>query len=141
PATRSMIEAAGGVALASNGDVYITQAGRGLILRIRADGVLQHVASSLGPVDFNNVGDGGPATAAYIQFTRDVCIDASASLYAVDQRARIRKIDQTSGIITTVAGTGVAGFSGDGGSATQAKIDEPTHIACVADGTLYFLDS
>lgn len=141
PANRSMIEAAGGVALASNGDVYITQAGRGLILRIRADGVLQHVAGSLGPVDFSHVGDGGPAVDAFIGFARDVCIDASGNLYAVDTRARVRRIDGTTGIITTVAGTGVAGFSGDAGPAKQAQIEEPTHIACAPDGTLYFLDA
>lgn len=141
PATRSMIQAAGGVALASNGDIYITQAGRGLILRIRADGILQHVAGRLGPVDFNYVGDDGPATDAYIGFARDVCIDASGNLFAVDQRARIRKIAATSGIITTVAGTGVVGFSGDGGLATQARLEEPTHIGCAPDGTFYFLDA
>lgn len=139
-ATRSMVQPLG-LALAPNGDLYFTQTNRGLVLRVRADGILQHVAGKLTPHSMSEVGDGGPATEAVFGFPRSIALDGAGNLYVGDQRARIRRIDASTGIITTVAGTGVAGFSGDGGQATQAQIGDPSHIAALPDGTLYFLDN
>ncbi|HEY3053174.1 MAG TPA: IPT/TIG domain-containing protein, partial [Thermoanaerobaculia bacterium] len=139
PATRSMVFP-WGVAMAPNGDVYFTQVVRNLILRVRVDGILERVAGSLRSADTGSLGDGGPALDAFIAFPRSVVRDAAGNLYVGDARGRVRKIDAITGVITTIAGTGTAGFSGDGGPATQAQIIEPTHLFCRPDGTLYFLD-
>jgi sugar lactone lactonase YvrE len=139
PATRSMV-LPWGLAIAANGDIYFAQSDRGLVLRVRADGILQRVAGSLRP-DFSKPGDGGPALDAHIGFPRSVAIDSAGNVYVGDNwRARVRRIDSITGIITTAAGTGDQGFSGDGGQAAQAQIREATHLFCTPDGTLYFLD-
>src|ERR1700741_4545006 len=78
------------------------------------------------------LGDGGPATSAYIGQAYGIAIDGLGNTYIADQfHSRIRKVS-TSGIIITIAGTGVAGFSGDGGPAISAQINQPLAIACDA---------
>ena len=67
-------------------------------------------------------GDGGPATAAILNLPTSVAINRTGDLYFCDWNARIRKIDERTGIVTTVAGTGVWGFGGDGGPATSALL-------------------
>jgi RHS repeat-associated protein len=85
-------------------------------------------------------GDGGPATDAWLSFPSDVAVDAEGNVYIADiYNNRIRKVD-TDGIITTVAGTGDAGFSGDGGLATNAQLDWPIEVCVDAQGNLYIAD-
>ncbi|MBL8210726.1 MAG: hypothetical protein JNK87_08445, partial [Bryobacterales bacterium] len=85
-------------------------------------------------------GDGGPATDAAIRFPRGVAVDAAGNLYISDTgNHRIRKV-APNGIITTYAGTGVSGFSGDGGPATLARLNEPDSMVTDAAGNLYFSD-
>jgi sugar lactone lactonase YvrE len=85
-------------------------------------------------------GDGGPATQARIRAPRAIALDGNGVLYIADSRNhRIRRVG-SDGIITTIAGTGVAGFSGDGGPATLARLNQPRGLT-VADGTLYIADS
>jgi len=85
-------------------------------------------------------GDGGPATAARLNFPAETEVDAAGNLYIADQlNDRVRKVN-TSGIITTVAGTGVAGFSGDGGPATAARLHEPIDLLFDGSGNLYIAD-
>jgi len=87
------------------------------------------------------VGDGGPATNAPIAHPAGVAVDASGNLYIADsENHRVRKVD-TSGIITTVAGNGTAGYSGDGGPATNASLRAPNGVAVDASGNLYIADS
>jgi len=86
-------------------------------------------------------GDGGPATSAQLNQPRAIAFDRSGNRYVVDTvNQRIRKIDP-SGIITTIAGTGVAGYSGDGGPATAAVINWPHGAALDSAGNLYISDS
>ncbi|MEI6184960.1 MAG: hypothetical protein WCP65_05475, partial [Bacteroidota bacterium] len=86
-------------------------------------------------------GDGGLATLAKIGVAPNVCIDASGNIYFADQtNQRIRKIS-TSGIITTVAGNGTTGFSGDGGAATVAQLYNPSDVAVDGSGNLYIADN
>jgi uncharacterized protein (TIGR03437 family) len=82
-------------------------------------------------------GDGGPATRAQLNGPWSVAVDSAGSLYIADG-TRIRKV--SGGIITTVAGNGIAGFSGDGGPATQAMISNPQGMAVDGAGNLYFSD-
>ncbi|HYM62546.1 MAG TPA: IPT/TIG domain-containing protein [Thermoanaerobaculia bacterium] len=138
PATKSPLSP-WGLAAAPNGDIFAV-GDRNLIFRISADGILHRAAGTLGPANFQFLGDGGPALDAFIGFPRDVARDAAGNLYVNDSaRCRIRRIDP-GGMITTIAGTGNKAFSGDGGPAAKADLLEPTHLTCAPDGTIYFLD-
>jgi streptogramin lyase len=140
PATEAMIDPTD-VTVAANGDIYYMEVAHSLLFRIDSDGILHHVAGTLSPFDPELVGDGGAAVDAFFGFSRSVAVDAAGNAYITDSRARIRKIEAATGIVSTVAGTGEMGYSGDGGPAAQAQIGEPTHIACAPDGTLYFVDA
>lgn len=84
-------------------------------------------------------GDGGIATNAQLNYVAGVAFDSHENLFICDGNNRIRKVD-TTGIITTFAGTGIAGFSGDNGLAINASIDNPHDIAFDAVGNLYISD-
>jgi uncharacterized protein (TIGR03437 family) len=85
-------------------------------------------------------GDGGAASSATVNSPPDVTFDLFGNLYIADQNNnRVRKVD-TKGIITTVAGNGTAGFSGDGGLATQAELNAPTGVCTDASGNLFIVD-
>lgn len=86
-------------------------------------------------------GDGGPATQAQLNFPRSIVLDKKGNLFIADrQNHRVRKVD-TEGIITTIAGTGVNGFSGDGGPATNAALNSPFDVLLDEDGNLYIADA
>src|SRR2546423_282466 len=86
------------------------------------------------------LGDGGPATAASLQYPTGVALDHDGNVFIADAaNHRIRRIDPD-GTITTVAGTGVAGFAGDGGPATEAKLHKPTGVAVSRKGELFIAD-
>ena len=86
------------------------------------------------------VGDGGPATEADLKWPRGVAVDAEGNLYIADAGfARVRKVDPA-GIITTVAGTGEKRFSGDGGPATDATLNQPLAVTLGPDGALYIAE-
>ena len=86
-------------------------------------------------------GDGGLATQAKLSFPMGLAIDASGNLYISDSgNSRIRKVG-TDGIITTVAGTGAAGHSGDGGPAHEAELSTPRGVGVDASGNLYIADT
>jgi len=86
-------------------------------------------------------GDGGPATTASLNFTQAVCVDSLGNIYAADTyNNRIRKISP-SGTISTIAGTGTYGYSGDGGLATNAALINPSSICLDSSNNLYFSDS
>ena len=84
-------------------------------------------------------GDGGQATSASLASPNSVAVDASGNLYIADISNRVRKVSP-SGIITTVAGNGTQGFSGDGGPAISASLNEPYGLAVDASGNLYISD-
>jgi hypothetical protein len=86
-------------------------------------------------------GDNGPATSAWLDSPNSVAVDASGNLYIADtSNNRIRKV-APSGAITTVAGNGTAGYSGDGGPATSAELDRPYGVAVDQSGNLYIADT
>lgn len=85
-------------------------------------------------------GDGGPAAAAQLSYPQKLAYDASGNLYIVDSgNHRVRRVTP-GGTITTVAGTGTAGFSGDGGPAVAAQLNQPTGISVDGAGNLYIAD-
>jgi len=86
-------------------------------------------------------GDGGPAALARLDMPFDVALDVRGDIYISDTfNHRVRRIERKSGTITTVAGTGSAGFSGDGGLATKAQLNEPYGIVLNSGGDLFVAD-
>jgi len=94
-----------------------------------------------GKVDRARIGDGGPAKEAVLVGARAVCVDAKGNTYVCEREGNaIRKID-AAGVITTVAGTGKAGYDGDGGDARKATFRGPKGIRCDRDGNLYVVET
>src|SRR6185503_8883585 len=106
-----------GVAVDSSGDLFISDVNNSRIRKVElATGVVTTVAGN-GTRAFS--GDGGPATAAELHTPEAVALDSSGDLFIADNgNSRIREVNLTTGLITTVAGHGALGFSGDGGPAT-----------------------
>lgn len=87
-------------------------------------------------------GDGGMASAATFYYPSGIAVDTSLNIYVVDRGNNcVRKINSSTGIMSTIAGTGVGGFTGDGGAATAAKMYIPRHIALDKYGNLYVCES
>jgi len=124
----------------SAGNTYFADTSNNRIRRIDATtGIITTIAGT-GSAGYS--GDGGLATAAMINAPYGVCLDSSGSVvYVAESNGhRIRKININTGIITTIAGTGTAGYSGDGGSATSAMINTPYGIWPNSSGDIYFAD-
>ena len=137
PATEAHLNLPDGMATDSAGNLYIADAGNHRIRKVDSSGVITTVAGS---GDHGYSGDGGPATAARLRNPRGVATDDAGNLYIADaSNHRIRKAD-SSGVITTVAGTGESWYGGDGGPAVQAWLSYPTGIATDGDGNLYIVD-
>jgi trimeric autotransporter adhesin len=131
PAASAQLNDANGVAVDSNGDVYIADADR---IRKVSDGIITTVAGN-GMGGFS--GDNGPAVDAGLGDPGGVAVDAAGNLYIADSLNQcIRKVT-TNGIITTVAGNGTPGFSGDNGPATSAELFEPGGVAVDSAGDLF----
>jgi DNA-binding beta-propeller fold protein YncE len=99
------------------------------------------ITTAVGTGEKGFAGDGGPAAAAVLNGPFDVAFDRAGNLYFSDTfNHRIRRVDARSGIIITVAGNGEAGYSGDGGPATAASLNEPYGIVLDRAGNLYIAD-
>ncbi|MFH1674773.1 MAG: RHS repeat-associated core domain-containing protein [Pseudomonadota bacterium] len=138
PAIEAAVRSPYGIAVDSEGNLYITAYNYCWIRKVDTTGIITTVAGN-GTMGYS--GDGGPATEAQLSSTLDVAVDAAGNLYIADwNNNRIRKVD-TSGMITTFAGTGDAGYSGDGGAAVEAQMGSPYGVAVDSEGTLYIADS
>jgi sugar lactone lactonase YvrE len=138
PATKAQLWNPRGLALDNAGNLYIADTNNHRIRKIDSAGTITTVA---GNGTQNSTGDDGPASLAQFRFPVGVALDRSRNLYIAEADGhRVRKIDQ-SGHISTVAGTGVAGFSGDGGPATRAQLGVPLGIAVDDSGNLYIADA
>jgi sugar lactone lactonase YvrE len=144
PATEADIATPMGLAVGEDGSLYIADCDNHRIRRVSPDGVIMTVAGDGWEGERGegrHAGDGGPATRASLNFPADVAPGPDGSLYIADTgNHRIRRVDGT-GIITTVAGNGSPGYSGDDGLATRASLNQPAAVAMAADGTLYIADS
>ena len=143
PATSAQLNWPLGVAVDGAGNLFIADRGNNHIRKVSTSGIITSVAG--GGTLQGSSGDGGPATSAALE-TAGVAVDGAGNLFLVDGnsydgRARIRKVSP-SGIITTVAGTGTAGFSGDDGPATNAQLilTESTGLAVDGAGNLFLAD-
>jgi len=140
PATAAALAAPESVVLDGAGNLYFSEWGNHIIRRVDSGtGVITTVAGS-GTAGYS--GDGGPATAAQLDTPEGVAVDIAGNLYIADSNNnRIRRVDGTTGIITTITGNGTWGFSGDGGLATAATLGTSRGIAVDAAGNLYIADS
>jgi len=136
-ATGAMLAFPEGVAVDGLGNLYVIDASR---IR-RVDATTGIITTLAGSDQQGAAGDGGPALSALLSYPRDVTVDGLGNVYIADGTNRIRRVDAASGIITTVAGTGTAGFSGDGSAATAAQLDRPEGVAVDNLGNLYIADS
>jgi len=119
------------------GSLYIADFYNNRIRKVDTNGIIATVAGN-GGQGFS--GDGGPATNATFLGVTGVAVDTAGNLYINDwYNNRIRKVD-TNGTITTIAGNGTAGFSGDGGVATNASLNRPEGVTVDAMGNLYIAD-
>lgn len=136
PATAGKLKAPRGIAVTATG-IHIADYGN-CRMRLVSAGV---ITTSAGTGWCHFGGDGGPATNAALSTIGDVAADSSGNIYIADTaNCRVRKVD-TGGTITTLAGTGVCAFSGDGGAATSAALNSPQGVAVDASGAVYIADS
>jgi sugar lactone lactonase YvrE len=139
-AVAAKLSSPGGVAVDAHGNVYIADTSNGRIRKVDAAGIITTVA---GKSDYGSFsGDGGPAVDADLNRPQTVAIDRDGNLYIADtDNNRIRKVD-TSGIISTVAGSSETdGYSGDGGPAVNAQLYEPEGVMVDGSGNLYISDT
>ncbi|HLY62799.1 MAG TPA: PxKF domain-containing protein [Terriglobia bacterium] len=142
PATSAEIRDPIAVAVDSAGNVYIADTSNSRVRKVSTSGTITTFAGGgtgcAGQTD--SVGDGCPATSANFALTYGVAVDSAGNVYIADtDNFRLRKVG-TDGIITTVAGNGTYGYSGDGGPATSAELDSPFGVAVDSAGNLYFAD-
>lgn len=128
-----------GIAVDGNGNLYFVDTTNRIYKMSLQTGIATIFAGN-GTAGFS--GDGGPATSAAINEPRGMSVDASGSLYFADEsNQRIRRVDATTGFITTVAGNGTPGYTGDGGSATSAELNYPLDVKLDQSGNLFISDS
>jgi serine/threonine-protein kinase len=124
--------------------VLIADTRNGRIRRVERDGVIRVVAGTTLPWDAGegrwDKGDYGPALSASFSYIEAVTVGPHDDIYIGDAVGRVRKIDAQTGIITTVAGLGISGYTGDGGPAIQARIGAPAAIRFDRQGNLYVAD-
>ena len=143
-ATSALLGQPLGIAVDANGNIYFADFDLFVVRRVdAATGIITTIAGVAGQLDlFGGDGDGGPATSATLGTPLGVALDAAGNLYISDEmNSRVRKVDRSTGIITTVAGDGGVFFGGDGGQATLASIANPQGIALDSLGNMYIADT
>jgi len=138
-ATTVPLSLPGGLAYDSLGNLYIAATNDHVVRVVSPTGVINTFAGT-GAQGFS--GDGGAATSAQLDSPTGIAVDASNNVYIADtHNNRIREVLASTGVINTIAGTGVAGFAGDGGAATSALLNYPTAVAVDSAGNIYIADT
>ena len=144
PAIEARLKLPRGLAVDNEGNLFIADGDNGRIRRVDAlTGIITTVAGGGIPKRVSGVidpGDGGLATDAFIRIARDVAVDDKGNVYFTAED-RVRKVDATTGVITTLTGTGINDLSGDGGPAEGAGIADPLGVTVDDQGNIYFADS
>lgn len=136
-ATAAAVGTPAGITYDATGNVYFTDYSNSVVRKISSSGIITTVAGSATGI---YPGDGGAATNAQLGVITGIAIDATGNLYIADGgNHRIRKVS-TTGIITTVAGTGTSGYTGDGGPATAARLNSPYDVAVSSTGEIIIAD-
>ncbi len=139
PATAAQLYYPYAIDFDQSGNLFMCDLGTSIIRKIDPSGIITTIAGTAST--FGNSGDGGPASACLLNSPVNLKVDRYNRIYICDRSNRkIRMID-TTGIITTVAGNGTSGYTGDGGPATNAEMVSPHGIAFDGSGNLYFADA
>jgi sugar lactone lactonase YvrE len=137
-ATKAPLNGPYGLAVDGAGNFFIVESGDSRIRKVGTNGIITTVAGK-GAAGYS--GDGAAATNATLNNPAGAAVDGAGNLFIADTRNnRIRRVD-TNGIITTVAGEGAAGYSGDGGAATSASLKAPNDVTADAAGNLFIADT
>jgi sugar lactone lactonase YvrE len=138
PATNASLSLPDGAAVDDSGNLFIADNLSNRIRKVDANGIISTIAGN-GTNGYS--GDGGAATNARLANPENVMVDAVGNVFIGDNyNNRVRKVD-TNGVITTVAGNGTNGYSGDGGAATNASLSFPSGMALDAFGNLFIADT
>jgi uncharacterized protein (TIGR03437 family) len=135
-ATSALLNGPAGVAVDSSGNLYIADLDNSRIREVSAGTITTFAGNGIAAIS----GDGGPVSRATLAAPQSLLIDSAGNLYLGDSVGRVRMIS-ASGTITTIVGEGPAGYSGDGGAASQAQINGPFGLAIDAMGNLYIADT
>ncbi len=139
PAIAAMLTNPTGVAVDSAGNFYIADVGNNRVRRV--DAATQNITPFAGTGTPGFLGDGGQAANALLSGPQNVALDSSGNLFIADDgNGALRRVDAATGIITTFAGTGKLGFSGDGGLATSAQLGSIVQFAIDGSGNLFLSD-
>jgi uncharacterized protein (TIGR03437 family) len=136
-ATNATLDLPVSLAVDPAGDIYISDQGNNVVRKVSPTGVITTVA---GTGAIGTGGDGGPATKATFDNPAGVALDAAGNLYIIDVGNCRLRVMLTTGIIQTVAGNGGCGYSGDGGPATNAELNDPRSVAVGTFGDVYIAD-
>jgi len=138
PASKAQLDDPTGIVRGHEGALYICDTANHRIRKVTPSGKISTLA---GTGERGWSGDGGPATAAKLNEPYEARLDAAGNVFWVERLSHtVRKLDATTGVISTIAGVGTNGFSGDGGPATQAKLNDPHSIGFDKAGDLYIAD-
>ncbi len=136
-ATLAQLNSPQGLAIDSVDNIYVADTNNNRIRKISPSGIITTIAG-VGTAGFS--GDGQPALSAQLNKPKGLALNSSGDLYIADrQNHRIRKI--VDGVISTVAGSGISGYSGDNGPAPLAQLTEPSHVAVLDSGIIYIADT
>ena len=128
------------IVVAANGDMYIADTGNDAVRKVTAATGIATTYAGTGTTGYT--GDGGAATSARLSGPQGLVLAANGDLYIADTGNNvIRRVTAATGVITTFAGTGTAGFLGDGGVATSARLNAPESVSISASGELYIADA
>lgn len=139
-ATSAKLNAPIAIAIDASGNLFVAEEGNNCIRKITAGGIISTIAGN-GTAGYS--GDGGPAVSAKLSQPVGIAIDGAGNIYVSEYGNQRIRVINANGIISTYAGTGVAGYSGDGGNATSAKLhlDSPSGLAVDNVGNLYIADT
>ncbi len=139
PATSAEIYQPHFIAVDKIGNVYFTDSDNQRVRKISTTGIITTIAGT-GSIGYT--GDNGPATAAELNFPTGICVDKQQNIYITDENNNcVRKITAATGIISTIAGNGTNGFSGDNGPAIAAELNSPWGLCMDVSGNVYISDN